>query len=167
MFELIENMERSEVANNFFKGYLCKLFEGVISITTDTFHKPGFSDQAKILGKLFNVVDGGTITVSLWSQGSFANNQMFFRLYCVDFLTKKFTNTSKEHIEKFVDGCFAECRNEAAFKTLLRDFLCTLKEFDADIEDTFADEKQVKKWVYFNLYQLKLFNFFLLVVFSV
>lgn len=56
----MQNVEKSEAANEFYKTYLVSILQDVFAVLTDTFHKPGFGLQAMILAKLFGVVESGS-----------------------------------------------------------------------------------------------------------
>ena len=48
----------------------------------------------------------------------------------------------RAQIASFIDGLFATNSDLARFKTILRDFLISLKEFSGDNAELFAEEKE-------------------------
>lgn len=66
LFDLINNVTASEVANDFYKTYFISLLQDILGVLTDTFHKPGFRLQTLILAKLFSILETGAITAPLW-----------------------------------------------------------------------------------------------------
>merc|ERR1711939_128012 len=96
----------AEVAQSFYQAYFLPLLHDVFFVLTDTSHKSGFSLQATILMKMFNLVETGQVRVPL---GDAANNpgvsnQMFLRDHVMNLLVNAFPNVSKEHVRTFVVG---------------------------------------------------------------
>lgn len=150
LFDLIRNMEKSEIATEFYKSYFVILIQDLFAVLTDTFHKPSFSTQAMILAKLFNIVETGAITAPLWlkanpNPAAFPNNQTYVRQFVMNLLHKAFSNLTPSQIEQFVAGLFSLNTQLEKFKTHLRDFLIQLKEFNvegADNSELFMEEKR-------------------------
>lgn len=51
-------------------------------------------------------------------------------------------NLHRAQIAAFIDGLFATNSDLIRFKTILRDFLISLKEFSGDNAELFAEEKE-------------------------
>jgi len=66
LFDLIHNVQMSDIANDFYKTYFISLLQDILGVLTDTLHKPGFRIQSLILAKLFGILETGAITVPLW-----------------------------------------------------------------------------------------------------
>ncbi len=66
LFDLIHNVQMSDIANEFYKTYFIALLQDILGVITDTLHKPGFRIQTLILAKLFNILETGGITTPLW-----------------------------------------------------------------------------------------------------
>ncbi|CEO99241.1 Importin N-terminal domain-containing protein [Plasmodiophora brassicae] len=150
LYELLQNVEKSEVVNDFYCAYMLSILQDVLAVLTDTFHKPGFKMHAQILAKLFGAVESGRITVPLWNaQGAganqFSNNQQFIRHFVEDLLRKAFPQVTPAQISGFVQGLFQLHLDLTRFKEHLRDFLVQLKEFSADNADLFLEEQEQAK----------------------
>jgi exportin-1 len=135
--DLLINIQKSEVSNQFYQTYFLSLLSDLLGLLTDTFHKPGFKFQSSILAHLFDIVANNHITIPLFSgnnhpfQGqNFPNNQTFVKTYTCHLLHKHFSNVSQQQIEMFVDGLFKLNRDIIKFKEHIRDFLIQLKEFN-------------------------------------
>lgn len=141
LYDLLRNVETSEVANSFFKTFFASLVQDLLGVLTDTFHKAGFRMQATILAKLFNIIESGAITVPLWNQdqGNFQNNQSFVRDYVSTLLAA--SNLTPQQAQRFVMGLFEHNSNIGEFKSHLRDFLVQLKGFDS-ADAAFLEEKR-------------------------
>jgi len=137
-------MEKSQVANDFFKTYFLPILQDLLGVLTDTFHKPGFRMQATILAKLFTIVETNKINVPLWKDGqSFPNNQTFVREFTVNLLRRSFKNLTPAQIKEFVEGLFRLHAQTPNFKVHLRDFFVKLKEFSKDgNEGLFLEESE-------------------------
>eukprot|EP00808_Paulinella_micropora_P003144 g18294.t1 len=157
MLELIKNFSerRNGEANDgvdstqgreqFFKLYLVPVIKELVGVLTDTFHKPGFHLQCLILAQIFNIVETNKITVPLWNQGSFPNNQMYIRHYVINLLSNGFKHVSPTRIQQFTNGLFKLHSQPQAFKLHVRDFLISLNEFSASNNSDFYLEEQEKK----------------------
>jgi len=76
---MIQNVENSEIANDFYRMFLTSLIGEIFVILSDTFHKAGFRLQCELLSKIFGIVESGQVTVPLWGnqqQDQFPNNQV-------------------------------------------------------------------------------------------
>jgi len=152
LYDLINNMQMSEVANDFYKAYFISLLQDILGVLTDTFHKPGFRLQALILAKLFNILETGAITTPLWvnaqnpNPSAFPNNMVYVRQFVCQLLLKAFPNLTPQQVDHFVVGLFTTQKNVNEFKTHLRDFLVQIKEFTgAGNEDLFLEEKRAQE----------------------
>ena len=89
-----------------------------------------------ILSQLFGYADSGLITVPLFDPTQVANpnmsNQEYLREYTVTTLHSAFPHVQLAQVQQFVLGLFELHRDYNAFRTHLRDFLVTLKEFQGD-----------------------------------
>lgn len=56
----------AEMATPFHQAYFIMVLREVISVMTDTFHKPGFKMHVRILHHLFTVCQDGTVQGPLW-----------------------------------------------------------------------------------------------------
>jgi len=140
-------MEKSTVANDFFKTFFIPLLQDLLGVLTDTFHKPGLRLHATILAKMFSIVETGKITVPLWKPGqNFPNNQTFVREFTMNLLKTSFKNLTPVQIKEFVEGLFRLHSQTPNFKVHLRDFLVKLKEFSKDDNaGLFLEENEKRK----------------------
>lgn len=103
--------------------------------------------HATILLQMFHLVQTNKVSVPLFDPGSFplgTTNQSFLCHHVVGLLSKSFPNLSSSAAAKFVDGVFGRHMPLHEFKTLLRDFLITLKEFSAeDNTALYFEEKEL------------------------
>jgi len=146
LYELIDKMQKSEFANQFYKTYLMNLLKDILGVLTDTFHKPGLQLQCQILAKLFQIVDSGAVTVPLWNpeqNQNFSNNQTFVRAFVTNLISSSFQTVTPQQVDAFVITLFSSCNDLNVFRTHIRDFLIELKEFSArDNSDLFLEEEQ-------------------------
>jgi len=143
----IKNIEKAnDVANQFYKSFFMRLLQELLEVLTDTFHKPGFATHAIILSNLFRIVASGSITVPLWKEGGFSDNQTYVQQQTVLLLTRAFQNLTQQQVEVFVTGLFKLHGDLSNFKIHLRDFLIQMKEFNkTDNTGLFLEEKQKKE----------------------
>jgi exportin-1 len=132
LLELLQNVERSDVVNQFYQQFCIPLLQDVFVVLTDLQHKPGFQLHASILAKMFSTVEKGLVTVPLWTDGQFPNNQVFMRQNLMQLIGNAFKNLSAADVQRFVEGLFALNSNIDAFRAHLRDFLVQFKEFSGD-----------------------------------
>lgn len=149
LYELLGNIENSEIANQFYQTYYLSLLQDLFAVLTDTLHKPGFKMHSTLLAKMFGIVENGSVTVPLFdpSTAAFPNNASFLRSFVVNLLASAFTNLTQHDVERFVQGLFALNANLEAFKMHLRDFLIQLKEFSATGDnnaDLFREESEAQ-----------------------
>ena len=135
LLELLNNVQASQVSNDFYRAYYLGLLQDVFSVLTDTLHKPGFKLHSQILATLFCAVEGDLISVPLWPQdGSVTvaagtTNQQYLRELLLQMFSSSFPNLTKPQLTMLIQTMFATCKDQAAFKQHLRDFLVQLKEF--------------------------------------
>lgn len=95
LFELLKNMEHSEVSQQFYQTYFLSLLQDVFVVLTDTLHKPGFKTHSAILAKLFYLVECGAVSVSLWpADQPFGDNRTFLRQHVANMISGGFPNLS-------------------------------------------------------------------------
>ena len=102
--------------------------------------------HATLLRQMFHLVQMNQVTVPLFdpsTQPPGTTNPAFLREHVGTLLITSFPNLSRAEVAKFVDGMFDINMDLPTFKTLLRDFLVTLKEFSGeDNSQLFDEEKQ-------------------------
>lgn len=94
------------------------------------------------------MVDSGALNVPLYQPGQVADsnttNQQFVRDYLMQLLQSAFPNLQAVQVKTFVQGLFDLKSDMESFKQHLRDFLVQLKEFGADNDDLFLEEKELE-----------------------
>eukprot|EP00529_Nitzschia_sp_RCC80_P003253 CAMPEP_0113445772 /NCGR_PEP_ID=MMETSP0014_2-20120614/3360_1 /TAXON_ID=2857 /ORGANISM="Nitzschia sp." /LENGTH=1090 /DNA_ID=CAMNT_0000336837 /DNA_START=1304 /DNA_END=4576 /DNA_ORIENTATION=+ /assembly_acc=CAM_ASM_000159 len=147
LHELLLNVGRTpNVAQPFYQQYLLSLIQDVFAVMTDRLHKSGFKMHATLLRQMFHLVQMNQVTVPLFDPSTHppgTTNPAFLREHVCTLLITSFPNLSRAEVAKFVDGMFDINMDLPTFKTLLRDFLVTLKEFSGeDNSQLFDEEKQ-------------------------
>jgi exportin-1 len=111
----------------------------------DTFHKPGFKLQARILHHLFSVAQADVIRAPLWDvaalgPAAYPSNAAFIQAHVTDMLSTSFPNLRPQQVAATVMGMM-ELREFATFRQHLRDFLVQSNHFaDQNNADLYADE---------------------------
>ena len=112
---------------------------------TDTFHKPGFKLQARILHHLFAIVQTDAIKAPLWDVAAlgptaFPSNAAFVQQHTSELLSTSFPNLRPQQVQATVMGMM-ELKELAGFKQHLRDFLVQSNQFaDQNNAELYADE---------------------------
>ena len=112
---------------------------------TDTFHKPGFKLQTRILHHLFSVVQTDAIKGPLWDAAAlgpaaYPSNAAFVQAHVAEMLATSFPNLRPQQVQATVLGML-ELKEAATFKQHLRDFLVQSNQFaDQNNADLYADE---------------------------
>jgi len=150
LLELLSNVQASQVSNDFYRAYYLGLLQDVFYVLTDTLHKPGFKLHAQILATLFQTVrEEEVIKVPLWPQdGSVAvaagtTNQTYIQNLLLQMFSTSFPNLTQPQLTLLIGAMFANCKDQAAFKQHLRDFLVQLKEF-GDSSELYTEEQQAE-----------------------
>ncbi|KAJ3220031.1 Karyopherin transporter [Dinochytrium kinnereticum] len=138
------------ISNAFFQTYYLSILQDVFFVLTSTFHKSGrkimlwidlneilgFKLQSLILAQMFQLIETGQITAPLFNPATVNNpamtNSEFLREHVVGLLHTSFPHLHANQIRSFVAGLYENNKDLMAFKVVLRDFLITLKEFQAD-----------------------------------
>lgn len=148
LLELLTNVQKCDVGmiNAFYQSYYLGLLQDVFSVLTDSLHKPGFKLHAMLLAHLFNAVESNTITTPLWPQDGTvqaSTNGEYLRNLLLQMFTSSFPNLTQPQLTQVIQRMFEHCKDHAAFKQHLRDFLVQLKEF-GDSSDLYADEQKAQ-----------------------
>lgn len=154
LHDLLAQFASSDYATQFHQTYYLHLLNEILAVMTDSFHKPGFKSQARILHHLFTILDANVITQPLWDvatqpggAAAFPNNAAFVRAHVVGLLSTSFPNLTQAQVAACVSGMF-EYKDFSAFKHHLRDFLVQTKQFASqDNAELFAEDvvKQVEE----------------------
>jgi exportin-1 len=142
LLALLRNVSsNAQVAQPFYQAFMLPLIQDVFGVLTDRLHKSGFKLQAAILMHMCHSTQLGQITAPLHSLGPGMDNAQFLKEHLGGLLVKAFPNVTKQQVANFVYGLFDVSLDQNAFKQHLRDFLITIKEFEAeDNSELFAEE---------------------------
>lgn len=157
LLEMLRNVDSSPFGNYFYKMYFKIILNDILSVLTDTFHRPGFKLHAQILMHLIGAVCSSSITEPIWDEskaedvalatgnGSTVNrNAIYLRNHLLKILKEAFPNLTTTQVGDVVKGMLAGS-DEKTFKGHLRDFLVQTKEFSAgDNTDLYDEEKQAQ-----------------------
>ncbi|KAK5099839.1 Karyopherin transporter [Lithohypha guttulata] len=148
--ELINNMAEVEPQTSamFFQQFYTSILQDVFYVVTDSDHKSGFKSQCMLLARMFQLVEQNRITQPLYKPDQAApgtSNKQFVSEYTANLLQQAFQNLQAPQIQHFVSGLFALNEDPNKFKTHVRDFLISLKEFAGDNADLFAEDREQEK----------------------
>lgn len=148
LHELLLNVGRNpNVAQPFYQQYLLSLIQDVFAVITDRLHKSGFKMHATLLRLMFHLVQMNQVTVPLFDtaqQPPGTTNPSFLRQHISTLLNTSFPNLTRSQVSDFVEGMFDIKMDLPTFKTHLRDFLITLKEFSSEDNSALFSEEQDK-----------------------
>ncbi|KAI8913065.1 CRM1 C terminal-domain-containing protein [Powellomyces hirtus] len=149
ILEMLSNFSKADPATaaQFYQTYYLSLLQDIFFVLTNPFHKSGFKHQSLILMTMFSLVDSPSLTVPLFDPSQVRDphmtNAQFVRDYVMDLLQNAFPHLQSAQIRSVVNGLFSSAKdNEAMFKTNLRDFLVTLKEFSGDDNSELYQEER-------------------------
>ena len=140
---LVTNLSvNKEALSQFFSVYLMQICRDIFIVLTDSLHKSGFKLQAEILRRLILAIEQKEVIAPISPEAP--DNKSYIRDYLISALSTSFPNISKANVMNFVDCMFANCSSWEPFKTTVRDFLITMKEFAEEIDLLYSEERQVK-----------------------
>jgi len=144
--DLIFHFSNSAVVLQFYQVYYIKIMREIFSVLTDTFHKPGFKQQCKILHLLFMTIQNQALVKGpIWDvenngPTAYPSNAAYVAEYVYSLLHDSFPNMMPQQIQVCIAGMF-DIREFQAFKHHLRDFLVQTKQFETqDNAELFAEE---------------------------
>lgn len=150
--ELINNMVDTDpsTAMIFFRQFYIPILQDVLYVLTDSDHKSGFKTQGMLLARMFQLIEVGKITEPLYTPEQATpgmSNKQFVSQFTADLLQRAFQNLQPIQIQTFVTGLFALNEDSNKFKTHVRDFLISLKEYTGEDETAhlFADDREQEK----------------------
>eukprot|EP00184_Porphyridium_aerugineum_P001652 CAMPEP_0184694542 /NCGR_PEP_ID=MMETSP0313-20130426/2455_1 /TAXON_ID=2792 /ORGANISM="Porphyridium aerugineum, Strain SAG 1380-2" /LENGTH=1108 /DNA_ID=CAMNT_0027152839 /DNA_START=320 /DNA_END=3643 /DNA_ORIENTATION=+ len=158
LLELIQNIQNSVYVDYFYKLYFKLILNDLLSVLTDTLHKPGFKSQAVILMHLLGIAQSGVLKEPIWGQDNSQDqalatsngtqppsNALFVRNHLSHVLKTAFPNLSDAQVAEVVRGML-ETTDDKVFKGHLRDFLVQTKEFSSgDNTDLYDEERQLQQ----------------------
>jgi len=129
---ILKNVNTDQnIANQFYQCYYMSLLQDIMYVITDGFHKSGFKLQSNILSLLFQVVATDYVTVPLDSNQTISNKEYIYQ-YMVDALSKSFNTLSKNQTAQYISNLFSVCNDFGQFRTVLRDYLINLSQYDPE-----------------------------------
>lgn len=154
---MLRKVDNSPFTNYFYRIYFKSILNDILSVLTDTFHRPGFKLHAQILMHLIGAVASGQISEPIWDDsqqdqvalatgnGSSApSNTTFLQNHLIKILAEAFPNLTESQVNDIVKKLLSGS-DEKTFKGYLRDFLVQTKEFSkGDNTDLFDEEKQLQ-----------------------
>lgn len=156
LLEMLRNVDNSPFVNYFYRIYFKSILNDILSVLTDTFHRPGFRLHAQILMHLIGAVGSGQITEPIWDQtqpeevalassngSQSAGNGVYLLNHLLKILREAFPNLTEVQVNEIVKKILSGT-DEKSFKGHLRDFLVQTKEFSrGDNTDLFDEENQM------------------------
>jgi len=104
--------------------------------------------QTILLARLISLVETNQVQAPLFDPATVSDpsmtNAVFLKQYIANLLSNAFTHVQPAQINAFVNLMFENSSDPAKFKSTLRDFLISLKEFSGDNADLFLDEKEAE-----------------------
>ncbi|RAL13603.1 exportin CRM1 [Aspergillus homomorphus CBS 101889] len=145
--ELINNMAETDpqTSNVFFHQFFLQILGDVFFVLCDSDHKAGFKSQAMLLSRMFYLIESGKVQQPIYTADKAplgTTNKDFLQKYLADVLIGAFKNLKEISARQFVAGLFTYNDDFNKFKTHLRDFLISLKEYSGDDAELYADERE-------------------------
>ncbi|GJJ12193.1 Exportin-1 [Clathrus columnatus] len=143
LYKLINNFAESEttIANAFYQLYLLGLIQDILFVLSDSDHK-------SVLARLIQLVEEGHVQQPLFDPNVTPpgmTNSLFMREFCVNLLRNAFPHLQLIQIERFVQAFIEQHKDSTRFKSTMRDFLITLKEFSGDDNaELFLEERETE-----------------------
>ena len=136
----VGNIDYQNIIDPFFTDYFYIIFNDVFNTMTDGFHQSGFKLQVKIIQILIRVIDEKRISEGLFNNGE--NNKTFFLKKLLKDILESFKNITQIQGETFCLAMFNSCSDEHKFKSVMRDFLISLKSFIGNNEALWEEERK-------------------------
>jgi exportin-1 len=148
--ELINNMAETDpqTAGIFFQQFYITILQDVLYVLTDSDHKNGFKTQCLLLARMFQLVESNKIQQPLYQPDGAApgtSNKEYVSTFTANLLQRAFSNLKEVQIQHFITGLFSLNEDANRFKTHVRDFLISLKEFADDNAELYAEEREKEK----------------------
>ncbi|KAH1567110.1 hypothetical protein KXV73_000703, partial [Aspergillus fumigatus] len=145
--ELMNNMAETDTQTSsiFFRQFFIPILQDVFFVLTDSDHKAGFKSQAMLLSRMFYFIESGKVQEPIYSPEQAplgTSNKDFLQEYVANLLQNAFKNLQEIQIKQFVVGLFTFNDDFNKFKTHLRDFLISLKEFAGNNAELYAEERE-------------------------
>ena len=130
-----------EGLSQFLTIYLMPICRDIFVVLTDSLHKAGFKLQTEILMRLISLVKARELSTTLSPECP--DNLQYMQQFLLSALSTSFPQLAKTTVTGFVEALFINCGVWESFKTTVRDFLISLKEFASDSELLYSEERLV------------------------
>ncbi|KAI0563913.1 exportin 1 [Gracilaria domingensis] len=158
LIEMLRKVDSSPFVNYFYRIYFKLILNDILSVLTDTFHRPGFKLHAMTLMHLIGAVGSGRITEPIWDEAEQdqvacatangtapASNPVFLHNHLLKILKEAFPNLTETQVTEIVKKLLSSV-DEKMFKIHLRDFLVQTKEFSSgDNTELFDEENKLQQ----------------------
>ena len=136
----VKNIDYQNIVDPFFKNYFLLLLGDVFHTMTDGFHQNGFKLQVKVMQILIRVIDEKVIKENLFDESQ--NNKTFFLNRLLTEILQNFQNIKQTQGEALCLAMINSCSDDHKFKSVMRDFLVSLKSFIGNNEALWEEEKR-------------------------
>ena len=136
----VKNIDLQNIVDPFFSNYFFVLFADVFSTMTDGFHQSGFKLQVKVIQILIRVIDEKVISENLFDKNEI-NKNFFLKKLLMDILAS-FKNIKQVQGEALCLAMMNSCSDDHKFKSVMRDFLISLKSFIGNNDALWEEEKK-------------------------
>ena len=136
----VGNIDLQNIIDPFFANYFYIIFNDVFNTMTDGFHQSGFKLQVKVIQILIRIIDENRISEGLFNKSE--NNKTFFLKKLLNDILQSFNNITQLQGETFCLALFNNCKDDHKFKSIMRDFLISLKTFLGNNEALWEEEKK-------------------------
>ncbi|POV97689.1 hypothetical protein PSHT_14460 [Puccinia striiformis] len=149
LFTNISTHTDPPTAAAFFQQYYLGILQDIFFVLTDTDHKSGFKGQSQVLARMWGLVESSSIAGPLFNPAEHdatMDNGRFLKEYTFNLLSTAFPHVQPLIIQQFITGCCETYSDAARFKSNLRDFLISLREYsgtsDGQHHDLFQEDKE-------------------------
>ncbi|CCW62774.1 unnamed protein product [Phytomonas sp. EM1] len=133
----LETIVHYPLAEAFYNAFLHRIFEEVLHAAMDFFHAAGFPFHCSILRRLFAVTEMVPRETPVLGRDAVT-------AYLADLLLVIPTIT-KPTVLDFVDRCYDAYKKEAAFETVLSDFLIEVQVWGAEAENRLQEAEERRR----------------------
>ena len=119
----------------------------------DGFHQNGFKLQVQVCQILMRVLDENVIKENLFDKDD--NNKTLFLGNLLEDIVKNFRNIKRTQGEALCLAMINNCRDDRKFKSVMRDFLVSLKSFIGNNETLWEEEKRKELEIFQRLEEQK------------
>lgn len=149
LFSNISTHTDPPTAAAFFQQYYLGILQDIFFVLTDADHKSGFKGQSQVLARMWGLVESSSIAGPLFNPAEHdatMDNARFLKEYTFNLLSTAFPHVQPLIIQQFITGCSETYSDAARFKSNLRDFLISLREYsgtsDGQHHDLFQEDKE-------------------------